>query len=69
MRGDLLIVGDAAAPAGVEEIAGAAMDVVIADIFDKMGGALADLGSITKIVSVVSLLTGLAGAAKFVGVR
>jgi hypothetical protein len=44
MRGDLLIVGDAAAPAGVEEIAGAAMDVVIADIFDKMGGALADLG-------------------------
>src|SRR4030088_299775 len=40
---DLLGVGDAIAAAGVEEVARAAMDVVVADIFDEQEGLLADL--------------------------
>src|ERR1700686_4268701 len=43
MEIDLLGGCDAIAAAGIEEIAGSAMDVVIADIFDKEKGARGDL--------------------------
>ena len=57
MEVDLLGVGDAIAAAGIEEVAWAAMHVIVADVFNEQERALADLALDIALYTFLQILS------------